>query len=158
MSYNIEMGKYGVRAGKDSEKMWDTEATVAKFTKEFTAFVELQERDTAKIEAEIENLYKPNPQATLNTPAMIGLVLAKIGFTMDTHAALTERCQEVLKNNPRYYTVKGQNGGRKRMSDEEFTAYKDSGKTPVDMARDEKEEERIAKEVKRAAKAAKASK
>lgn len=131
--YTIEFRKY-VEKSKDGTM--DLEATIAKFKVDLDTFVTLQERDQGALLAAIEEVYAENPGANMNGPAIRTLALAKVGFTAANFQALSERCAEVMKNEPRYYTVKGKGGGTARMSDDELQVFIDTSKTPHDLIKD----------------------
>lgn len=134
--YKIPFGSY-MNRNKDGNG-WDVKESIERYTREAVAFCELQEKTTAILENAIDNQFKANPQATMNKGAIVTLALGEVKFTVDTYQPLKERAEEIIDENDRYYTVKGKGGGLRRMTDDEYTAWKSSGQTPHDMERDAK--------------------
>lgn len=137
----INFGKYVVKAGGAV----DIQGTIDKFQTELTAWLDLQERDQSVLLTAIEEVFAENAGATLNTPAVQTLALTKVGFTANNYQALRERCVEVMKSNPRYYTIKGKGGGVRRMSDAELAHFESTGQTPTDVEKAAKEAKKNAK-------------
>lgn len=133
--YKIPFGSY---MNRDKDGNWDVKESIGRYEREANAFVELQERTTSVLANAIDKQFVANPQATMNKGAIVTLALGEVKFTADTYQALKERAEEIIDEDDRFYTVKGKGGGLRRMTDEEFTAWKTEGKTPHDMERDAK--------------------
>lgn len=136
----------------EQEKL-DENQTIAKFTREHKAWRELQAKDSNRITEALNQAYASHPEASLNKPALITTVLAKIGFNPDTYSELSDRVVRAIDAHPRLYTQVGKGGGVKMMNDEQLATFKASGKYPFELAREEKKEkEEKAKAAKAAAK------
>lgn len=146
MSQTQNTNQYKINFNQYAEKVdgeINSEATIAKFTRELNAHVELQTKDQPALLAALESIYEGlDSSATMQKPSVLTMVLSKVGFTNDTFASLKERAEIVIDSNPRYYTVKGKGGGLRRMSDSELETFESSGKTPDVIAREAKEAEK----------------
>lgn len=115
---------------KGSDGSIDREKTLDTFEASLDAHIELLARDQTVLAEAIETIWSEMPTATIQTPALVTLALSRTGFTPANYQALRERAEDVIRSNPRYYVVKGANGGVRRQSDAEMDLFAKDGLNP----------------------------
>jgi hypothetical protein len=140
----VKFGSYEVKVSEQNGE-FDQDAALAAFASWLSGKIDLYTKDQEVILGAIQNVYAPNPELVLNRGALKTIVLNQIGFTPATYNALSERIEEVINSNDRFYSTQGKGGGLRQMSDAEHAHFQATGQTPADVARAAKKAEKASK-------------